>query len=810
MTRYRSNPEFYGKAGAGILFFCQNQVLLLERSPNVQEPGTWGIPGGAIGEMYIQSEEDSLGQEHLSLDVFFQNAIKETIEELCGGEEYYLPDPIDFFDKVIFEEGNFKYVTFLARITEEQRDAWDMELNWENDSYEWFPVTDLPEPLHFGVKFIVREKPDYFTKKEYLTNPITSFKDEYKFLSNFYPSHVVYMGLDFPSVEHAYQAAKCENPKDMLIIQNQTTPGRAKRAMRKHKLPERADWSEIKLEVMDYLLRQKFSIPELGQKLLNTLGEDLVEENSWGDTFWGISGGVGHNHLGRLLMKTRSKLKETCYNTDMPNYRYNPWARNPLSEARIDHFRKLAEKFYLRPKRGGRWEPGTKRTVLSQEKLGPLTLTIFREESPKYKNSMIIFSGSPTGEHSLDGGSSQQRISAHWEGYVSSASAYVQEVRYQGGVIDRVIRFLDATDPTPRGKYANWLFKVFMNNRQAEDDVMVLHELLSEFDQKKHRLPQQLRDINSFDSAGDLSRALRDNFEESKRGREKRLELSGAVIVYEDDDFRITQLSNTEAAHRYGQKTRWCIKDEAMAKRYLESGPFYYIEVNEDLDLMSNTGPILAYSGVISNTYMSGHVEIKDVDNSDLEDSEARDKLIEVFKTLEPSFICSSHGHLKASECRNCGESAGCESCVIECTDCGNEGCEECMGGCDECGEAACGDCLMSCDSCGSGICRDCMTTCQCCQNAHICDTCQTECSARDESGTRSCAHLFGSCCSSDSSECAECDNVICKCCRDQCEECGMDLCEGCGTSCPECGYRVCKEHLEENEDGKEVCGECQ
>ena len=91
MTRYRSNPEFYGKAGAGILFFCQNQVLLLERSPNVQEPGTWGIPGGAIGEMYIQSEEDSLGQEHLSLDVFFQNAIKETIEELCGGEEYYLP-----------------------------------------------------------------------------------------------------------------------------------------------------------------------------------------------------------------------------------------------------------------------------------------------------------------------------------------------------------------------------------------------------------------------------------------------------------------------------------------------------------------------------------------------------------------------------------------------------------------------------------------------------------------------------------------------------------------------------------------------
>jgi len=37
--------------------------------------------------------------------------------------------------------------------------------------------------------------------------------------------------------------------------------------------------------------------------------EGLIEEkNSWGDTFWGTCEGVGQNHLGRLLMKTREKL----------------------------------------------------------------------------------------------------------------------------------------------------------------------------------------------------------------------------------------------------------------------------------------------------------------------------------------------------------------------------------------------------------------------------------------------------------------------------------------------------------------------
>lgn len=83
----------------------------------------------------------------------------------------------------------------------------------------------------------------------------------------------------------------------------------AKRMGRQCKL--RADWEEIKLQVMETLLRQKFHSeinPALAQLLKNTRDYELIEGNNWGDTFWGVCNKVGKNHLGRLLMLIRSDL----------------------------------------------------------------------------------------------------------------------------------------------------------------------------------------------------------------------------------------------------------------------------------------------------------------------------------------------------------------------------------------------------------------------------------------------------------------------------------------------------------------------
>jgi hypothetical protein len=91
-------------------------------------------------------------------------------------------------------------------------------------------------------------------------------------------------------------------------ITDAPTPGESKKLGRR--CPVREDWEEIKLSVMEELVRSKFSNPKLSQKLLETNDKLLVEGNTWGDTFWGVCNGRGENHLGKILMKVRSELKE--------------------------------------------------------------------------------------------------------------------------------------------------------------------------------------------------------------------------------------------------------------------------------------------------------------------------------------------------------------------------------------------------------------------------------------------------------------------------------------------------------------------
>ena len=137
--------------------------------------------------------------------------------------------------------------------------------------------------------------------------PINGFEGEFRFLSNFYPSVVKWDKKTYPTVEHAYQAAKTNIEKERSLIRKEPSPGRAKRLGKKVTL--RKDWENIKLSVMHDLILQKFSTDEnLKQQLLSTGGCYLEETNSWGDTYWGVCDGIGKNILGKILMQVRSKL----------------------------------------------------------------------------------------------------------------------------------------------------------------------------------------------------------------------------------------------------------------------------------------------------------------------------------------------------------------------------------------------------------------------------------------------------------------------------------------------------------------------
>ena len=136
---------------------------------------------------------------------------------------------------------------------------------------------------------------------------ISLFSGRYAFLSNFYPSQIAFEGQFYPTVEHAFQAAKTLDFAERERISSLGTPGLAKKAGRKLNL--RPGWNDKRIEVMWHLLQLKFEIPFLRNELLNTFPQELIEGNTWNDTFWGVCDGKGENQLGVMLMEVRSHLR---------------------------------------------------------------------------------------------------------------------------------------------------------------------------------------------------------------------------------------------------------------------------------------------------------------------------------------------------------------------------------------------------------------------------------------------------------------------------------------------------------------------
>lgn len=146
---------------------------------------------------------------------------------------------------------------------------------------------------------------------------IDSFEGKYAFLSNFYNSPFIGTidEIEYPTVEHYFQAQKSLNLQDRRRIAAAPTPGQAKRLGRHVNL--RTDWEFKKLKVMSYALKRKFDThPDLREQLLATGDAILIEGNTWHDNFWGDCGCpkcqniAGKNNLGKLLMTLRDEYKE--------------------------------------------------------------------------------------------------------------------------------------------------------------------------------------------------------------------------------------------------------------------------------------------------------------------------------------------------------------------------------------------------------------------------------------------------------------------------------------------------------------------
>lgn len=162
-----SNPAHYwGRAGAGLLLTCQEEgdLLLVLRSQDVQEPGTWGIPGGSISgeamfprarghEVPLEVVGRDLGRRLDELEAAKDGAMREAAEELG-----MLPNGI-ITGRVVYRDKGFTYTTFVMDISPEDKYhlTSNLRLNWENDEAAWFTVPEalaLPN-LHFGARYVL-------------------------------------------------------------------------------------------------------------------------------------------------------------------------------------------------------------------------------------------------------------------------------------------------------------------------------------------------------------------------------------------------------------------------------------------------------------------------------------------------------------------------------------------------------------------------------------------------------------------------------------------------------------------------------
>ena len=124
--------KYWGSAGSGFLFTTGERILLLKRAPWVDQPGTWGIPGGAI-------PVDSDTGKPLSP---LKGALREVREEVGMVPSYRM------YDTYVFRDGSFSFTTFIAT-TEE----FTPRLDDENTAYVWADREEVARlRLHPGVK----------------------------------------------------------------------------------------------------------------------------------------------------------------------------------------------------------------------------------------------------------------------------------------------------------------------------------------------------------------------------------------------------------------------------------------------------------------------------------------------------------------------------------------------------------------------------------------------------------------------------------------------------------------------------------
>lgn len=137
------------------------------------------------------------------------------------------------------------------------------------------------------------------------------YEQWYSCLSNFSANAVEIGGVVYPTAEHAYHAVKCSDPKGKAAILAARSPKLVKVVSNEtFAAARRKDWNEVKVDVMESVLRAKLAQHGEVREALLRSGNAKIAEDSPEDYFWGRGeDGSGQNMLGKLWMKLRDELQ---------------------------------------------------------------------------------------------------------------------------------------------------------------------------------------------------------------------------------------------------------------------------------------------------------------------------------------------------------------------------------------------------------------------------------------------------------------------------------------------------------------------
>ena len=133
-------------------------------------------------------------------------------------------------------------------------------------------------------------------------------------LENFSAFGLEMDGIYFYTSEHAFQYLKFVDTNMDIAneIRNIKSPYEAREIAGKYKSERVKNWSDIKYDIMEKVIKLKVEQNKIVKECLNnTRGYTIVEFCEDEDTDWGLDKNFqGENNLGKILMKIRDEMGE--------------------------------------------------------------------------------------------------------------------------------------------------------------------------------------------------------------------------------------------------------------------------------------------------------------------------------------------------------------------------------------------------------------------------------------------------------------------------------------------------------------------